>query len=739
VRYRDIAALNAAWGAAYKDFATVDPPRTPTVDRRWLDWLDFRFESMGERVGWMYQALREADPRHPSFTCNHGTMFNENSYAELGARPEIYAAQSDGFETGQIMYDSDPECYNLEYIESIIGLGKPYCPVRLAYKKSDSKARGGGTSYTPQATRRYGYETLGAGAWDLGFIQWSGSLPDGEWGVKGTAGEKAIAQFLKEIHALAPVLDDMRAVRPAVGVFLSHPTWALRGFQPSWHALHNAAIERQIPKCYVYDGQILAGLASDYPTIVSLDNDRVDPRVSKALAEYVRQGGRLIVAGKWGGDALSAGKMGRGEVVRLAQADAETLCSRLGPGARPVDISSTGTVTRPLEEENVTWHDTPADIREFASIGQTVIAARDGLQSIAILMPTYNQHPPCGFRLEVRLGDPTGALIASREVPKDIADNAWVDCALPQPPAKGSVLYIAAIAPPELPRTRIGWWSTAKDSYPGGTAFADGKPVAGDRRVRMSYQVPCPASRCIESFVLSDGVNDAVVLVNTSPFAVEADVDVSRLLPPSQSSAYSVRSCLKPDAWIGKGLRGHVRLAANDAEVLYTQWGGDAGAARVLVDEAKRRADAWGPLSALTPSAAFAMQNAGTRIEKGSPAKAAASALAVCREIGLAVDCPNTLGPQPQTLTARLYDASGRPLDVDRAWAEFTPTQGLTLDLKRSAAGVYQLRLSSADLPRLYDYARKAYAPFAGPLRIREAARAGRLGASRLVDVVVAK
>ena len=739
VRYGDIAALNAAWGTAYKDFAAVEAPRTPATDRRWLDWLDFRFASMGERIGWMYQALREADPNHPGFNCNHGTLFNDDTYAQLGARPEISAAQSDGFETGQIMTDSDPECYNLEYTQTIIGLGKPYCPVRLAYKKSDAKARGGGTSFTPQATRRYGYETLGSGAWDLGFIQWSGSLPDGEWGVKGTPGEKAISQFLKETRALAPILADMRAVRPAVGVFLSHPTWALRGFQPSSHALHIATVERQIPKCFVYDGQILAGHASDYPTLVSLDNDMVDPRVSKALTEYARQGGRLIVAGKWGGETLATGKTGRGEIIRLASTDAEALCSRFGPAACPVGVSSAGTVTRPLEEENITWHDTPADIREFPSIGQTVIAEREGLQRIAIMMPTYNNHPPCGFRLEVRLGGPTGALIASRDVTKDIGDNAWVDCALPQPPAKGSVLYIAAIAPPELPRTRIGWWSTAKDSYPGGSAFADGKPVAGDRRVQMTYQVPCPASRCIESFVLSDGINDAVVLVNISPFPIAADVDLSRLLPPAQAAAYSVRSCLKPEAWTGAGLRGHVRLAPNDAEVLYAQWGGNEGVARVLVDEARRRAEAWGPLQAVTPSAAYAMQHASERIAQSDAAKAAASALAVCREIGLGADCPATLGSQPQTLTARFYDAAGRPLDVDRAWAEFTPTPGLTLDLKRAAVGVYQLRLSSADLPRLYDYAGKTYRPFAGPLRIRIAAKSGRLATARLVDVTVTK
>ncbi len=188
VRYENLAALNRAWGTDYKTFDAVDAPKAPGMGAPWRDWLDFRFEAMGERFGWHYQAIRETDPTRLVMTCNHGTLYHGTSYAAMGARIEFYAAQSDGFETGQIMSDEDPDFYNLLYTESITGMGKPYCPVRLAYKESNPSARGGGTSYNRAAVRRYGYETLGAGAWQLGFIQWTGSLPDGEWGVKGTPG-----------------------------------------------------------------------------------------------------------------------------------------------------------------------------------------------------------------------------------------------------------------------------------------------------------------------------------------------------------------------------------------------------------------------------------------------------------------------------------------------------------------------------------------------------------------------
>ena len=42
---------------------------------------------------------------------------------------------------------------------------------------------------------------------------------------------------------------------------------------------------------------------------------------------------------------------------------------------------------------------------------------------------------------------------------------------------------------PRLPEKELGWWSHANDAYAGGEAFLNGKPVAGDRHIRLSYLI----------------------------------------------------------------------------------------------------------------------------------------------------------------------------------------------------------------------------------------------------------
>ncbi len=141
---------------------------------------------MAERMSWHYAAVRSVDPDRPTVTANHGNIFWADAYAKLGADFPQYADASDGFEMGQIMEGDDPGAFNLWYASALAGLGKIGAPARLAYKFPDPKARGGSKSYNPAAARRYCMEAFGSGWWHLGLIQFSGSLPDGEWGVQGT-------------------------------------------------------------------------------------------------------------------------------------------------------------------------------------------------------------------------------------------------------------------------------------------------------------------------------------------------------------------------------------------------------------------------------------------------------------------------------------------------------------------------------------------------------------------------
>ncbi len=735
IRYEDLDALNAAWDADYAAFADVEPPRAPEDTQRWRDWLDFRFDAMGENAGWMYQAIRETDHDHLAFTCNHGTLFHDHSYAEMGADFEVFAAQSDGFETGQIIEDADPDYYNLLYVEGILGLGKPYAPVRLAYKKSDPAARGGGTSFTPEAVRRYGYETLGAGAWQLGFIQWDGTLPDGEWGVKGTPGEAATARFHKEIRGLWPLLDDLHPVHPGLGVYLSRPTWAQDGFLPAWHAFHKAAIRHQLPKAYVYDGMLRNRAADRFPTLVSIDNHRLTDEAAAGLLGYVDRGGRLIVVGALGTDAQAVALRDHAGVTWLPSLDAEGLAESLAPACRLVTLTSDHTVRRPLEMLTLHNHKIAFDLTTAATVGQTVRLAQDGLKRISISVPTYSQEAPNGFTLTARVGGPDGAVVATRDVPRGFGDNAWIDLDIPEPPAAGETLYVETTAPEDTPPLRLGWWSVWEDVFPDGEAYVDGKPAPGDRKMKLYFETPVPAERAMEAFVLSDGLNYGVVLVNTALDDATCRVDLTDMIGASPAASYSVAAKLQADAWTGEGLRGTVRVAAQDAEFLYTSAVCAPEVVAELEAAATARLTAWARADGLT---GYTRRLRERLAATEDPAKRAALALAVCGQTGLRVEAPAETAPgAPLAATITVLDEKGEPMAADRVWAEVTPALGYMTELTQTDDGRYQLALDPAEITPLYHYARQTYEPFSGAARVRFAARAGELEASALHDVLI--
>ncbi len=748
LRYPTVAALNAAWGSAFGAFGAADPPRQPEVSRRWLDWLDFRFVSMGERFCWHYRAARSEDPARLVLTCNHGTLYQDITYAALGARPELYAAASDGFETGQIMTDADPELYNLMYTESLTTLGKPYCPARLAYKKTDPRARGGGTSYTPDAARRYLYETLGADAWHLGLIQWSGSLPDGEWGIAGTPAEKEIARLFAEVKALQPVLEDMHAAHPRLGVFVSHPLWALRGFLPEWRQFHVAAVERQIPKLYVYDEQIKSGQLDGFDTILSLGNSMVDPAVVAGLQAFVDGGGKLIVAGRFAEDdaggtpasSAAAQALLRSATVIGATDSAAILAAlapALGPQLRPVEVSAPGELSRPLEVSLAPQaEDWPQDLRSARSLGQRVKVPRDGLQAVAIRTPTYYQKPQQGFRFEVLLGGPGGPVIASRDIPGGVADNSWPQCPVPTPPPAGAMLYVRATADPALPPAHLGWWSTHRPDIPGGQAFADDQPVAGARQVRLLFQEPVPASTRLETAVLSDGLSFGITVISLSDQPMAVTVDPSRLVADLGPESYRLTCPVAPQALKTEGLRGVLQLPPRGAALLHLERQVSAEEAGDLVQRALATRERWRALGAVTPFVDYACSKAREQLAAGRSPKAAALALKVLSQMGLRADLTTTPDGGLR-LVARCFAPDGSPVTPQAAVCELVPTSAFWRAPATSPDGTLTLDLSRAALPPIWDYAGGKYAPFAGPLRLRLAARAGALRTQILRDVTV--
>jgi hypothetical protein len=230
-----------------------------------------------------------------------------------------------------------------------------------------------------------------------------------------------------------------------------------------------------------------------------------------------------------------------------------------------------------------------------------------------------------------------------------------------------------------------------------------------------------------------------VVLVNTSVEDITVSADLSVLSASAPSSAtYAVASHLRPDAWTGEGLAGRVSIAAQDAEFLYIEWQGGEQGAKELADAAEARIAACAKQDAVTPYTEYAGERMREHLEAENWSKAAAYALAAYGQLGMSVECPTEWSADGRIrIAAQFLDVEGKPVKVDNAWVEFTPTQGLALPLRRSGQGEYDLTLRREDLPQLYNYATKEYEPFAGPLRLRIAGSQNNFEASRFVDVMV--
>jgi len=103
------------------------------------------------------------------------------------------------------------------------------------------------------------------------------------------------------------------------------------------------------------------------------------------------------------------------------------------------------------------------------TLGQSFTVDRPGLAQVGGCFPTWYQVGP-SMTLTLRRGGPAGEIVASQRFYR-VADNSWQRLTFAPQPAGTYYLEMSA------PAGTIGWWTSAPDTYPGGTAYADGKPV----------------------------------------------------------------------------------------------------------------------------------------------------------------------------------------------------------------------------------------------------------------------
>lgn len=259
-------------------------------------WRRFREAAMAERFALYTTALRQLDPTRPIFIPTHGNPFALDFRAKMGFPLTDLAGTADGFEAGPISIDDDAERIHRLTLDMQTSLGVPVVAPRLANKRLDNSARGGGRSFSPQSARRAVYEALGMGVWHIGLVQWRGYLPDGEWGVQDTPAEAECKRLFAELRQAAPWLEGCSRLHPQVGIFLSDATWR-RWWQDRWTLLYDIACSRGWNTMFVHDAQCGAKLVETVPILLSVDNPMFSQQAHRALSEYLYAGGKVIAVG----------------------------------------------------------------------------------------------------------------------------------------------------------------------------------------------------------------------------------------------------------------------------------------------------------------------------------------------------------------------------------------------------------------------------------------------------------
>ncbi len=261
-------------------------------------WRRFRESALVERYALYTTTLRSLDSTRPILIPTHGNPYALDFRVKMGFPIADLAGTADGFEAGPISIDDDRERIHRLTLDMLSGFGTIVAAPRLANKQLNPNAQGGGTTFSPSSARRAVYEALGMGVWHIGLVQWTGSLPDGEWGIKGTPAEAECRRLFSELKQASPWLEGCSRLQPRVGIFISDAQWR-RWWQARWTLLYDVACSRGWNTQFVHDAQLGADLAQDVPALVSVDNAVLSRDAHDSLNAYLQAGGKVIAVGSF--------------------------------------------------------------------------------------------------------------------------------------------------------------------------------------------------------------------------------------------------------------------------------------------------------------------------------------------------------------------------------------------------------------------------------------------------------
>jgi hypothetical protein len=130
-----------------------------------------------------------------------------------------------------------------------------------------------------------------------------------------------------------------------------------------------------------------------------------------------------------------------------------------------------------FDREEHAAQDTSAELRSGHTLGQS-FTTDQAVVAVSARCPTWFT-TNSALTLTLRRGGPDGDTITAKRF-SSVSDNAWLKVKPKQPLTPGTY-YLEA----SEPEGHIGWWSHSQNKFDRGEAFADGRPLAGDRTLRL--------------------------------------------------------------------------------------------------------------------------------------------------------------------------------------------------------------------------------------------------------------
>lgn len=144
----------------------------------------------------------------------------------------------------------------------------------------------------------------------------------------------------------------------------------------------------------------------------------------------------------------------------------------------------------------------PARLENDRTLGQT-FTMESSFKTVAGRFPTWNT-VGADMTLTLYKDGPNGEVLQRKQI-LDVVDNDWVSLEFEKELPAGTY-YFEASAPVGI----IGWWSHSGDMLKGGQAYADGKPVNGDRTLQVGKPSEnTPASYLRNEFTIEKEVKQA--------------------------------------------------------------------------------------------------------------------------------------------------------------------------------------------------------------------------------------